>query len=93
MYPTVMIASSNRGMCRALSTIFSYGENRVQTVPDAMACLDQVREEAPELLIVDECLLWGGVEGLLECLHSEGRLGRTKVVRVGELPNHHISAN
>lgn len=43
----------------------------VTIVPDALACLDELHREPADVLILDEELQWGGIDGVLERLRSE----------------------
>lgn len=43
----------------------------VTTTSDAIDCLSQMKHAMPDVLVLDDELSWGGVDGLLAWLHEE----------------------
>src|SRR5271157_944004 len=43
----------------------------VTTATSGVACLERLRDFAPDILVLDPSLLWGGSDGVLAVLHEE----------------------
>jgi carbon storage regulator len=46
----------------------------VATAPTALACVDRLRDFAPDVLVLRPALLWGGADGVLAVMHEEPAL-------------------
>jgi DNA-binding NtrC family response regulator len=70
----LLIANSDafvRDRCRRYFTNRGY---QVELAADGLECLDALSRIPPDILVLEQELLWGGGEGVLACLR-EDRLG------------------
>jgi DNA-binding NtrC family response regulator len=54
----------------------------VITTADAVSCLNQLKCSMPNVLVLDDDLQWGGVDGILTWLHEEVSFSERPVVIV-----------
>lgn len=54
----------------------------IRTANDAIECLAELRHSAPDVLILETPLLWGGADGVLDALATEPELAETRVLLV-----------
>jgi len=80
MVPTVLIADVDRELCGLYRRFFSCHGWQVQTFGEALTCLTQLRQDSPQLLILDLSLPWGGADGLLAVMRDDPGLARVPVV-------------
>ncbi len=62
---------------------------------DGIECLEKVRRFKPDVVVLDRELLWGGGDGVLECLSAEAQESRPAVVlttRATDGPAEHLTA-
>lgn len=52
----------------------------VATATTALACTDRLRDFAPDVLVLDPALLWGGGDGVLAVMHEEPQLRPASVL-------------
>jgi len=80
----ILIASSSafrRGLYE--DAVHGLGHD-VSLADGGVACVQQLRLRAPELLLLEAPLLWGGCDGVLDCLQNqEARPTRVIVVAAG----------
>lgn len=43
----------------------------VVTAPNGLECVDRLREQAPDVLVLEPQLLWGGGDGVLAVMHND----------------------
>jgi DNA-binding NtrC family response regulator len=77
---SLLVANSDNAMSGLYNHYFSSVGYRVETVSDGRACLDRIREDLPDMLLLDQQLPWGGGEGVLACLREESDLTRIPVI-------------
>ncbi len=46
----------------------------VATATTGLACMERLRDFAPDILVLDPSILWGGGEGVLALMHEEPRI-------------------
>ena len=80
MVPTVLIADVDRELCGLYRRFFSCHGWQVQTFGEALTCLTQLRQDSPQLLILDLSLPWGGADGLLAVMRDDPDLARVPVI-------------
>jgi DNA-binding response OmpR family regulator len=66
----VLIASSSAFRRRLYQDVLQDLGHRVSVAPGGVDCLEQVRANNPDLLLLESSLLWGGSEGVLEILQG-----------------------
>jgi DNA-binding NtrC family response regulator len=80
MAPTVLIADADQELCDLYRRFFSRHGWQVRTFREALTCLTQLRQDSPQLLILDLSLPWGGADGLLAVMRDDPGLARVPVV-------------
>ena len=60
------------------------------TAADGVECLRRLREEVPEVLVLEPCLPWGGGDGVLEVVQEETRLRRIPVIVLTHGRDRHV---
>ena len=73
MDTTVLIAEDIPQLCELSRDSLTQSGYRVLTAAGGVECLSIIRHESPAILVASVDLLWGGVDGLLECLRAESR--------------------
>lgn len=66
----LMVASAFSSISERIERFFSTRGYQVDVVRGGVECLRGVRRMAPDLLILDWDLPWGGGAGVLACLHD-----------------------
>jgi len=72
MEPVLLIAVADEALRITYGLLFAEQGYRVVTASGGPDCLNKVCRVAPEVLVLDKELLWGGGEGVLEILRSGG---------------------
>ena len=80
MAPVVLIADSDRVLCTLYERFLSRNGWQVRTSGAGLACLAQMRQAAPRVLILDLHLPWGGADGLLAVMRDDPRLAHVPVI-------------
>jgi carbon storage regulator len=52
----------------------------VATATTGLACMDRLRDFAPDVLVLDPAILWGGGDGVLAVLHEEPEIRPASVL-------------
>ena len=71
MKQRLLVADADFATAALCSTYFSDVGYYVDTAGDGLDCLTKLRRTTPDLLVLDQNLLWGGSQGLLACLREE----------------------
>lgn len=71
MRPTLLIAETDVELCRNYRKLFGESGYLVEIATDGLQCLAKLRQYAPDLLILDRQLRWGGADGVLAWLREE----------------------
>ena len=71
MRTDVLIAEADSNLCGSYERMFAESGLRVETATDGLDCWTKLRASAPDALIVDMDLLWGGSDGVLACLRED----------------------
>ncbi|MGP0067301.1 MAG: response regulator [Isosphaeraceae bacterium] len=69
--PILLIADGDAELRDIYRRFFVKHEFEVETSPDALDCLEKVRQLKPALLVLDKELRWGGSDGVLALLRGE----------------------
>lgn len=72
MEPVILIAVADESLRITYGLLFAEQGYRVVTASGGPDCLNKVCRVAPEVLVLDKELLWGGGEGVIEVLRSGG---------------------
>ena len=64
-------ADSNQTLADLYQSYFSFEGYEVDLVEDGLQCLSYTRQHAPDVLILEYELLWGGGDGVLATLREE----------------------
>jgi response regulator RpfG family c-di-GMP phosphodiesterase len=62
----------------------------VATAPNALKCVQRLREVVPDVLVLEPHLLWGGGDGVLSIMHDEPRLAAVPVMILTSCRDPHI---
>jgi len=62
----------------------------VTTARTGVACLERLRDFAPDILVLDPSLLWGGSEGVLAVMHEEPEIRPACVLLLTDGGNRHL---
>ena len=76
----ILVANEDRKTSGFYGDYLSRAGYRVETVNDAIACINRLRHCSPDLLLLDRQLPWGGGNGVLACLREETALARIPVI-------------
>jgi carbon storage regulator len=52
----------------------------VVTATTGLACIDRLRDFAPDVLVLDPAILWGGGDGVLAVMHEDSRIRPASVL-------------
>lgn len=69
--PTVLLADGDRDLREIFAEMLSAHGVQVETAGDGLECVTRLRHRAPDVLILDWELLWGGSDGVLAWLRGE----------------------
>ena len=71
MKQTVLIAEDDAELCDLYQRFLTDRGYEVETASDGLECLRKLGEAAPDVLVLDLELLWGGGDGVLAWLREE----------------------
>ena len=71
MRSTVIIADADRDASTTCCKFFIDRGYEVRTVESGVECLRTLRSFRPGLLVLDARILWGGVDGVLDCIRHD----------------------
>ena len=78
----ILVASSSVFRQRMYREAVESVGHPVAVAADGVECVAQIRQQWPELLILEAPLFWGGVEGVLQCVENERQLRGLPVILV-----------
>jgi CheY-like chemotaxis protein len=67
----LLIAAADEAALEHYRGLFSGWGYEVHTARGGLECLARLRESLPDVLVLDQELLWGGSDGVLAWLHEE----------------------
>lgn len=76
----LLIADSDPTMTELYESYFSNKGCHVTTVANGLQCIEAIREQMPDVLILEHKLPWGGDDGVLECLHQDYPFAKPEIV-------------
>lgn len=71
MSPTILIADDDRESARLYENYLNRCGYRSLIASGGVECLPIIREESPVAIVLAVNMLWGGADGLLDCLSEE----------------------
>jgi len=80
MTTIILIADHDRGLAQALDRSLRTRGFEVATAHNALECIYELRDNCPDVLIIDPCILWGGGAGVLQLLNDEEPVKRPTVI-------------
>jgi CheY-like chemotaxis protein len=80
MNTTVLVAESDAGLRDVYKKFLGGRDFDVQTAACGLECLEKLRQELPDVLVLDLALPWGGGDGVLAWLCEEGLQSEVAVV-------------
>ncbi len=86
MKPTLLLALGSAGLTEASARYFRDRRYTVATAADGLECLGKLRHLLPDILVLDQHLLWGGGDGVLALLRREPRLPPVPVILQVDVP-------
>jgi DNA-binding response OmpR family regulator len=86
----LLIADSDPTMTELYETYFSDKGSQVVTARNGVQCLQAIREQVPDVLVLEQKLPWGGSDGVLECLRQDYPFACPEIVLLtsGKEPHH-----
>lgn len=76
----VLIASADECRLRAYRTCLERCGFAVLTAPDGLDCVERLRDSSPDVLVLEDALPWGGVDGVLAMMREEPDVPRPPVI-------------
>ena len=76
----VLIADSDPTMTELYDSYFSNKGCQITTVGNGVQCIDAIREQMPDVLVIEHKIPWGGDDGVLECLQQDYPFAKPDVV-------------
>lgn len=70
----ILIADRDEYLLAAYRERLTQHGAHVATAATGLACLDRLRDFAPDVLVLDPAMLWGGGDGVLAILHEEPQI-------------------
>lgn len=80
MRPSLLIADSDESLAELYQRFFVDHGYRVATAATGLDCLHTLRAFAPDILILDQELPWGGGDGVLALMRREPNLAPIPVI-------------
>lgn len=68
---SVLVASANATLQTAARRFLARYHAHVETAATGLDCVEKLRQSPPELLLVDDDLLWGGMDGVVAHIREE----------------------
>lgn len=65
MHPTLLVADPRGTLSHSVASCFCHHDYRIETAVDGVECVTKLCSLAPDVLILQAGLLWGGVDGIL----------------------------
>jgi carbon storage regulator len=76
----ILVADPDEFLISSYREHFSQHGAVVATATNALTCLAKLREFAPDVLVLEPSLLWGGGDGLLALMHEEPEIRPASVL-------------
>ena len=67
----LLIADSDPMMKALYESYFANKDFQVATASNGLQCIDAIRKQMPDILVIEHELPWGGDDGVLECLQQD----------------------
>lgn len=83
MKPMLLVAANDPLCLDVYGQLFSDHGYAVVTVADGLNCVTQLQRWAPEVLVLESELPWGGATGVLARMREDSDIAATPVVLVG----------
>ena len=80
MKQRLLVAETDPAVAERYRSVFSAAGYRVEIASDGVDCVRRFRRAAPDLLVLDQELLWGGSDGVLACMRDDCDWARIPVV-------------
>ncbi|MFM2012570.1 MAG: Regulator of RpoS [Planctomycetota bacterium] len=76
----LLIADSDPTLTELYESYFSDKGYQVVTASNGLQCLRSIREELPDVLVLEHKLPWGGADGVLACLRQDYPFASPEVI-------------
>ena len=76
----LLIADSDPMMKALYESYFANKDFQVATASNGLQCIDAIRKQMPDVLVIEHQLPWGGDDGVLECLQQDFPFASPEVV-------------
>lgn len=86
MAPKLVIADADPDLCDLYRLFFSNQGWHVRTCGGGLECLARLQEAAPDLLVLDRDLHWGGADGVLALMRNVPELAQMPVILTSAEP-------
>lgn len=85
MQRMILVAESDDELRDLFQVYFRKLGFEVTTATSGLDCLEHLRQNPPDVLLLDEDLVWGGADGVLAWLREQSRCDRTAVVMMSTI--------
>lgn len=76
----LLIADSDPTLKELYEQYFTDQGCQVVTVGNGLQCIDAIRKQMPDVLVIEHQIPWGGGDGVLQCLHQDYPFNSPEVV-------------
>lgn len=80
----VLIVDSDQELLEILQSFMSKCGHEAEVATNGLECLDILREFPPEVLVLEEELLWGGCENILALMSEDPVLNQIPTILIGD---------
>lgn len=80
----ILIANVEEPFVEVLQTYLRHARHQTRIASNGLECLQLLHEFAPEVLLLDTMLLWGGSDGILAEMDANPVLRKIPVVHLGD---------
>jgi DNA-binding response OmpR family regulator len=80
----LLLADNNQAFLNIAQNYFGDQGHEAETAADGLECMARLREFIPDVLVLDQDLLWGGSDGVLSHLADDAVLSRISIVLSGD---------
>lgn len=84
----VLVVTADSRLQEATRRILAKHRAQVCTATNGLECLELLRRETPELVVLDDMLLWGGADGVLARITEDTQVPATNVLILTDEEDH-----
>lgn len=80
----VLIADGDETMLELASRYLSQRGYEVKAASDGLECADILCDFVPDVMVLDDGLLWGGSDGVIRLMHDHPNVSRTPMILIAD---------